>query len=132
MAAEMKRILVVDDDEAIRNLLKTILEREGYEVSSAADGKEAIRLFRRQPSDLIITDIIMPEQEGLKTILNLRRDHPHVGIIAISGGGQYGLGDYLEAATAFGADKTFSKPFDRAELVRSVRDLLAQKRAPAA
>jgi len=128
----MTRILVVDDDEAIRILLTAILEREGYEVNAAADGKEAIRLFRRNPSDVIITDIIMPEQEGLKTIFDLRRDHPHVGIIAISGGGQYGLGDYLDAAAAFGADKTFSKPFDRIELVKSVRDLLAQKRAPAA
>ena len=128
----MKHILVVDDDEAIRSLLKTILEREGYEVSSAADGKEAIRLFRRHPSDLIITDIIMPEQEGLKTIFDLRQEHPDVRIIAISGDGQYGLGEYLDAAAAFGADKTFSKPFDRTELVKSVRHLLSRKRIPAA
>jgi DNA-binding response OmpR family regulator len=127
----MKHILVVDDDEAIRSLLKTILEREGYEVSSAADGKEAIRLFRRNPSDLIITDIIMPEQEGLKTIFDLRQEHPDVRIIAISGGGQYGLGEYLDAAAAFGADETFSKPFDRTELVKSVRHLLSRKRTPA-
>jgi len=128
----MKHILVVDDDESIRNLLKVILEREGYEVSAAADGKEAIRLFRRNPSDLIITDIIMPEQEGLKTIFELRREHPDVRIIAISGGGQYGLGDYLDAAAAFGADKTFAKPFDRTELVKTVRHLLSRKRTPVA
>jgi DNA-binding response OmpR family regulator len=128
----MKRILVVDDDETIRTLLTTILEREGFEVSAAADGKEAIRLFRRHPADLIITDIIMPEQEGLKTIFDLRRDHPDVSIIAISGGGQYGLGSYLDAAAALGADATFSKPFDRIELVKSVRQLLSRKRAPAA
>ena len=127
----MKHILVVDDDEAIRSLLKTILEPEGYEVSSAADAKEAIRLFRRNPSDLIITDIIMPEQEGLKTIFDLRQEHPDVRIIAISGGGQYGLGEYLDAAAAFGADKTFSKPFDRTEQVKSVRHLLSRKRIPA-
>jgi len=126
----MKHILVVDDDVGIRDLLTAILEREGYEVSAAADGKEAIRLFRRNPSDLIITDIIMPEQEGLKTISDLRRAHPDVRIIAISGGGQYGLGEYLDVATALGADQTFAKPFDRLELVKAVRKLLSHKRSP--
>jgi DNA-binding response OmpR family regulator len=126
----MKHILVVDDDEAVRNLLKVILEREGYEVSAAADGKQAVRLFRGKPSDLIITDIIMPEQEGLKTIFDLRQQHPEVRIIAISGGGQYGLGNYLDAAVALGADETFAKPFDRVELLKAVRTLLSNKRLP--
>jgi DNA-binding response OmpR family regulator len=128
----MKRILVVDDEETVRNLLKVILERERYQVIAAADGKEAIRLFRRNPCDLIITDIIMPEQEGLKTIFDLRRDHPDVRIIAISGGGQYGLGGYLDAAAALGADETFAKPFDRIELLKTVRDLLSKRRTPIA
>jgi DNA-binding response OmpR family regulator len=126
----MKHILVVDDDVGIRDLLTAMLEREGYEVSAAADGKEAIRLFRRNPAELIITDIIMPEQEGLKTISDLRRAHPEVRIIAISGGGQYGLGEYLDVATALGADQTFAKPFDRLELVKAVRKLLSHKRSP--
>jgi DNA-binding response OmpR family regulator len=123
----MKKILVVDDDSTVRELLRVVLEREGYHVTTAADGKEAIRLFRQKPADLIITDIIMPEQEGLKTIYDLRRDHPSVPVIAISGGGQYGLGDYLEAATAFGADRTFAKPFDRSELLDAVRGLLSRR-----
>ncbi|MGD8413092.1 MAG: response regulator [Candidatus Latescibacterota bacterium] len=127
----MKHILVVDDDESIRNLLRTILEREGYAVTSAADGKEATRMFRRNQPDLIITDIIMPEQEGLRTISNLRKEHPDIGIIAISGGGQYGLGEYLDVATALGADQTFAKPFERLELVKAVRKLLFHKRPPA-
>jgi DNA-binding response OmpR family regulator len=122
------RILVVDDDATVRELLRVILEKEGYVVTEAADGKEAIRVFRRKPADLIVTDIIMPEQEGLKTIFDLRREHPRTKIIAISGGGQYGLTDYLEAATAFGADRTFAKPFDRGELVKAVRQLLSQQR----
>jgi CheY-like chemotaxis protein len=125
----MKQILVVDDDATVRDLLKVILEREGYAVSVAADGKEAIRLFRREPADLIITDIIMPEQEGLKTIFDLRREYPGIKIIAISGGGQYGLNDYLEAAAAFGANRTFAKPFDRSELIKAVRELLSSKRS---
>jgi CheY-like chemotaxis protein len=127
----MKHILVVDDDDGVRDLLKVILEREGYHVATAADGKEAIRQHRQKPSDLIITDIIMPEQEGLKTIFDIRRENPNVRIIAISGGGQYGLGDYLDAASELGADATFSKPFDRIDLLLAVRKLLARRRAPA-
>ena len=126
---DAKRVLVIDDEKNMRHLLKTMLEKEGYVVTEAADGKEAIRLFRRKPADLIITDIIMPEQEGLKTIFDLRREHPRIKIIAISGGGQYGLSDYLEAATAFGADRTFAKPFDRGDLVKAVRQLLSQQRS---
>lgn len=121
----MKRVLVVDDDATVRDLLKVILEKEGYAVSVAADGKEAIRFVRGKPVDLIITDIIMPEQEGLKTIFDLRREYRKIKIIAISGGGQYGLKDYLEAAAAFGADRTIAKPFDRKELVKAVRELLS-------
>jgi DNA-binding response OmpR family regulator len=123
----MKKILVVDDDATVRELLRVILKKEGYEVSLAADGREAIRCFRRNPADLIITDIIMPEQEGLKTILDLRKQYKDVKIIAISGGGQYGLGDYLDAASAFGADRTFAKPFDRVELIKAVGQLLREK-----
>jgi len=125
---KVQKILVVDDDATVCDLLRVVLERDGYDVTAAADGKEAIRLFRQKPVDLIITDIIMPEQEGLKTISDIRRDYPNVRVIAISGGGQYGLGDYLEAATALGADRTFSKPFDRRELLSAVRELLSQKR----
>lgn len=125
---KIKKILVVDDDATVCDLLRVVLEREGYDVTAAADGKEAIRLFRQKPVDLIITDIIMPEQEGLKTISDIRRDYPNVRVIAISGGVQYGLGDYLEAATALGADRTFSKPFDRRELLSAVRELLSHKR----
>jgi len=117
-------ILVVDDEAPVRDMLRVVLQKEGYAVASAADGKEAVRMFRRRPADLIITDIIMPEQEGLKTIFDLRRDSPTVKIIAISGVGRYGLGDYLEAAAAFGADRTFAKPFDRRELLSAIRDLL--------
>jgi CheY-like chemotaxis protein len=124
----MKSILVVDDDAGVRELLRFILEREGYDVTEAANGKEAIRRYRRKPADLVITDIIMPEQEGLKTILDLRRSHPDVRIIAISGGGRYGLSDYLEEASAFGADETFAKPLDRGELLKAVRKLLSHKR----
>lgn len=124
----MKKLLVVDDDATVREMLTVILEKEGYEVTAASDGKEAIRFFRRKPADLIITDILMPGQEGLKTIFDLRRDNPDVKIIAISGGGQYGLGNYLDAATALGANRAFAKPIERRELLKAVRELLSLHR----
>ena len=120
----MKRILVIDDDVQFRQMLKQILERAGYEVADAPDGKEGIRLYRQAPTDLIITDIIMPEKEGIETILELRREFPDVKIIAISGGGRFDPGVYLEAAEKFGVARTFGKPVDRKELLDDIQELL--------
>jgi CheY-like chemotaxis protein len=120
----MGRILIVEDDASVRELLREILRRAGHEVVAAVNGKEAISLHRKSPADLIITNILMPEKEGLETIQELRRDDPDVKIIAISGGGQIGPADYLEVARRFGAMRTFSKPFDRKELLKAVDELL--------
>ncbi len=120
----MKRILVIDDDIQVRQMLKQILERAGYEVADAPDGKEGIRLYRDEPADLIITDIIMPEKEGIETILELRREFPDVKIIAISGGGRFDPGVYLETAEKFGVARTFGKPIDRKELLDAIQELL--------
>lgn len=121
----MKRILVIDDDVQVRQLLRQMLEREGYEVVDAPDGKEGIRLYRDEPADLIITDIIMPEKEGIGTIFELRRDFPDVKIIAISGGGRLvNKNDCLELCRAKGIP-AFSKPFDRKELLEAIQKLLA-------
>jgi len=84
----MARILVIDDDIQILEMLGQTLEREGYEVVDALDGKEGMRLYREAPTDLVITDIVMPEKEGVETIMELKRDFPDVKIIAMSGGGQ--------------------------------------------
>ena len=86
----MARILIIDNDVQILNMLRQTLEREGYDVLKASNGKQGIRLHREEPVDLIITDIIMPEKEGIETILELKRDYPDVKIIAISGGGRTG------------------------------------------
>ena len=120
----MKRILVIDDDDQVRQMLKQMLEREGYEVIDAADGKEGIRLYRNEPTDLIITDIIMPEKEGLETIRELKQDFPDIKIIAISGGGRLDPGNYLEIARKWGVGRTFAKPFDRTELLEAIQQLL--------
>jgi DNA-binding response OmpR family regulator len=109
----MARILIIDDDVQILNMLRQTLEREGHAVVDAPDGNEGLRLFRENPTDLIITDLIMPEKEGIETIMELRRDFPDVKIIAISGGGRLDPGQYLSIAKSFGAQYTFTKPVER-------------------
>jgi DNA-binding response OmpR family regulator len=120
----MARILVIDDDSQVRDMLKQFLERAAYEVGVAPDGYAGLKLHRADPADLIITDIVMPEKEGLETIMEFRCHFPGVQIIAISGGGKIGPHDYLHTAKAMGAQKTFSKPFDLQELMTAVRELL--------
>ncbi len=121
----MQRILVIDDDEQMRTLLAKAMEWAGFEVITADNGRKGQLLFEEQPADLVITDLIMPEQEGLETIRSLKRIHPRVRIIAISGGGRIGPGAYLPAAMELGADLVFAKPFDIKEFVTSVQELLA-------
>jgi len=120
----MSRILVIDDDDQIRAMLQQVLQREGYEVIEAADGKPGMRLFRERGAELIITDIIMPEKEGLETIMELRRDFPEVKIIAISAGGRLEPNQYLDLAKKLGAQVTLIKPFEREELLAAVHGLL--------
>jgi DNA-binding response OmpR family regulator len=115
----MARILVIDDDRDVREMLRRILEHDGHEVIEASNGEAGVRLYRERPADVVITDIIMPEKEGIETIRDLRRENPQIKIIAISGGGRIGPSDYLNAARMLGAKKTFSKPFSRQELCPS-------------
>ncbi len=122
----MARILVIDDDVQILDMLKQTLEREGYEVVDTDSGKEGIRLYREDPTDLVITDILMPETEGVEVILDLRRDFPDVKIIAISGGGQVSSEVYLRVAKNLGAEYTFSKPVTREKLLKAIKELLEQ------
>lgn len=119
------RILVIDDDEQMRILLRQVMEWAGHEVMVASNGREGMLKQRKQQADLVITDLIMPEQEGLETITSLRKEYPQVKIIAISGGGRIGPGAYLPAAQELGANRVFSKPFDVRELAATVKELLA-------
>lgn len=121
----MSRILVVDDDEQIRNMLRITLERAEYEVVEACDGCEAATAYREQQIDLVITDIVMPEKEGIELIMELKGIAPDVRIIAISGGGRINPEDYLKWARRFGVTHTFSKPVNREKLLDAVADLLA-------
>ncbi len=121
---KMARILVVDDDDNIRMMLRKILERDAYEVATAENGLVALRQQKEHPSDVIILDIIMPEKEGLETIMDLRHDDPSVKIIAISGGGQFGPSRYLTLAKAMGAIFAFEKPVPLEALREAVRMLI--------
>jgi DNA-binding response OmpR family regulator len=111
------KVLVIDDDQLVRYTLSRILHRNGYDVVTASDGMRAMAVFREERPDVVITDIIMPEQEGIETILKIRCERPEVKIIAISGGARNRNVDYLRMAEAFGADDVIPKPFEAEELV---------------
>ena len=121
----MPRILLVDDDELLRGALHQILVRAGYDVHDASNGKVAVREYRRQRCDVVITDIVMPDEEGLGTIKELRRVDPNVKIIAISGGGLGKAGDYLGIAQMLGAMRTLAKPFLPEALLAMIAEVLA-------
>jgi CheY-like chemotaxis protein len=122
----MPRVLVIDDDDQLRRLLRLMLEREGYEVWDAPNGKEGLKRVHEAPMDLVITDLIMPEKEGIETIRELLREFPNMKIIAMSGGGQVGPETYLQIAEKFGAHRTLVKPFDKNELITAVKEVLGE------
>ncbi len=115
-------ILVVDDEESIRNLLRQVLESAGYRVQEAVNGIEAIEMYKREPADLVIMDILMPEKEGIETIIELRQTYHNIKIIAISGSGEES--PYLMMAKHLGADCILDKPFSPDVLLDNVQILL--------
>jgi DNA-binding response OmpR family regulator len=116
----MPKILVIDDDGLVRDTIVRILERKGYRVLVAEDGARGLRMFRSEQPDLVITDIIMPEKEGLETIREIRGERPEAKILAVSGGGRIGNIDFLEFAGKLGACEIMPKPFDPADLLDAV------------
>jgi two-component system, chemotaxis family, chemotaxis protein CheY len=124
------RILLVDDDELLRGGLHQILVRAGYDVNDASNGKVAVREYRRQRCDVVIMDIVMPDEEGLGAIKELRRLDPTVKIIAISGGGLGKAGDYLGIARMLGAMRTLAKPFEPEVLLAMIAEVLADPDRP--
>ncbi len=120
----MARVLIIDDSDQIRLSIRMALEDAGYEVEEAADGNVGIQLYKENPADLIISDLIMPDKEGLETITELLKNFPESKIIAISGDCRIDPGSYLFIAKKLGALRTFSKPIDLAELIDAVGELL--------
>ncbi|MDA8405439.1 MAG: response regulator [Deltaproteobacteria bacterium] len=120
----MARILVVDDEAPIRGLLRQAFENSNYDVVEASNGSDAVRIYRDDEIDLVITDIIMPDKEGLEFIMDLKEIDQDVKIIAMSGGGRLEPHSYLQMASKFGAKKVFQKPLSITLLLAAVKELL--------
>lgn len=121
----MPSLLLIDDDELFRETLALALTERGFEVMQARDGEEGVRLFRVVPADLVLTDIVMPNKEGVAVVTELRRDFPNLGIIAMSGGLAHDAPLYLKLARTLGANRTLKKPFELAVLVAAINEVLA-------
>lgn len=123
----MSRILIIEDDPLTREWLESLLTRNGYVVDSATNGQEGIDLFRSNQAELVITDIVMPEKDGIETITDLKRHYPSVKVIAISGGERRPEGvsrNYLHSAKLLGANRAMQKPIANEDLLSAVRELL--------
>ncbi len=128
----MARILVVDDEEALREVFQAVLEHLGHEVFSEASGRRVVERCREVAADLVITDLVMPDVEGLETIMSLRQSLPKLPIIAMSGGSRGGVDDALDAAMRLGATLALQKPFPLEELQAGVDLVLGRSTTPAA
>ena len=119
----MSRILVVDDDEQIRQLFKRILLDEGHQVFTASDGVEGIKLYRTEQPDLMLLDIIMPNKEGIEVIKEIINEYKDAKIIAISGGGRGNAKEYLSFAMHFGAKLIIEKPVSSEKLIEAINNV---------
>jgi DNA-binding response OmpR family regulator len=122
----MRTILVVDDEDAIRGLIKDFLGIGGYIIREACNGKDASQLLEQFVPDLLITDLLMPEKEGIELIQEVRRSHPKMPIIAISGAQTDKTGIYLKMAGSLGADYVLAKPFALKDLLTTVKQALSE------
>ena len=122
----MPSILIIEDDDLFREALAGALTERGYKVMQAADGEQGVKLVRTEPTDLVITDMVMPNKEGIETIIQLRRDYPSVGIIAMSGGLAQNAPLYLKLAGSLGATRTLKKPFGLPALLTAIEETLAE------
>lgn len=117
----MPSVLVVDDEDQVRQLIRETLEQAGYDVEEASDGKEGLERYRAKPADLVIMDILMPDQDGLESIMTLRREFPKSRVIAMTGGSDMiGILNFLDVAKMLGACRTLQKPFEMKALLDAV------------
>ena len=117
-------ILLVDDDDQLRAMLCEALTGEGYQVQEAPDGHQGIKLYESHPTDIVITDLVMPGKEGLEMIVEIKKLDSKVKIIAISGGGRGGSQNYLKMAKSLGAQRVLAKPFSHAEMLEAISQVL--------
>jgi DNA-binding response OmpR family regulator len=122
----MKHILIIEDDLAYQKMLDTALTESGFKISVASDGAEGCKIFKKDPCDLVISDIFMPEKEGFETIMEIRQMSETVKILAISGGGQFDARDMLPMSIELGANEAVEKPIGIKDLLEIVNRLLAE------
>jgi DNA-binding response OmpR family regulator len=122
----MPSILLIEDDNYYREALAIALVACGYTVNQATDGEQGVRLFRAKPTDLVITEIVLPNKDGTAAVAELRREYPRLGIIAVSGSFAQDAPLYLKIAEGFGADRTLKKPFTFATLFHAINEVLAK------
>ena len=120
----MPSILLIEDDDRYREALVIALVACGYTVDQATDGAEGVKLFRAEPTDLVITEIVLPNKDGTAIVAELRREFPSLGIIAVSGRLAHDASLYLKIAEGFGADRTLKKPFTFATLFHAIEEVL--------
>jgi DNA-binding NtrC family response regulator len=118
----MAHILVIDDDDALREVVTMALEQKGHRVTAAENGKVGVARFQTDPADVVLTDILMPEQEGVETIMQLRKRYPELKIIAMSGGGPRSA-VYLQICARLGA-RTLAKPFSITDLDQAIAEVI--------
>jgi CheY-like chemotaxis protein len=119
-------ILIIDDDAAVSRTLSLILTRAGYKVTTVTSGRKGLEMLTTGGFDLVLTDIIMPELDGIEAIRRIRADHPELRIIAMSGGGQIDKADFLHMAEVLGADRVLEKPVRSERLLELVKDVIAK------
>ena len=120
----MARILLVDDEEIVLRLFETVLKLDKHDVTTASNGNGALAAIAAETFDLVITDLVMPDKEGIETIIEMRKLKPELPIIAMSGGGRGNASDYLDMAAQLGAKRTLAKPFPAQTLLDAVREVL--------
>jgi CheY-like chemotaxis protein len=123
----MTTILVIDDDAHMRQFMRRVLESSGYTVTEAANGRAGVERFRAEPADVVVTDMVMPEQGGIETMLQLKSAHPKVRIVGVTGSGAGAQLSLVRSAGRLGADVWLAKPFLANELLRAIAEVLAGK-----
>lgn len=120
----MPAILIIDDDDAVRLLLEDALTENGFDVVSAPSGVEGVEIAQTEHVDVVITDILMPDKDGLETLMELKKSCPHIKVLVISGSGEFLENSFLEMANKLGADASLAKPLDIKQLISTVSDLV--------
>jgi len=121
----MNKIVLIDDDNDLRDMVQFLLEREGYRVYATGDGDVGIRYVIEEKPHLLITDIVMPDKEGLEIINETKQTNPNLKILAVSGGGVIEASHYLSLANGLGADRVLAKPFHNSDLLSAVKELFS-------